>query len=163
MDAQDLAYFESSYFDLVLFSFNGIDYLDSQGRMRALSEIRRVLKPSATFCFSSHNIQCIKKLLNIEFTLDWRQLYNNMRRTIKNKKLNNLNAETLKYSDYLIIFDGAHEFRLKSYFIRPSYQIKQLHEAGFNKIRIFDLSSGDELKNDELSGNSDFWLYYLCN
>jgi SAM-dependent methyltransferase len=56
MDATDLSAFHDDAFDLVLFTYNGIDCLGSDAaRARCLSEIRRVLKPGGMFIFSSHN------------------------------------------------------------------------------------------------------------
>jgi ubiquinone/menaquinone biosynthesis C-methylase UbiE len=39
-DARAMKSFEDSYFDLVLFSFNGIDYMNYEDRLTALQEIR---------------------------------------------------------------------------------------------------------------------------
>ena len=54
-DARDLAGFPDASFDLVLFSFNGIDYISDAGRRRVLREAKRVLAPGGTFLFSTHN------------------------------------------------------------------------------------------------------------
>ena len=53
-DATDLAFADES-FDVVLFSFNGIDCVDLVGRRRVYSEALRVLRPGGVFVFSSHN------------------------------------------------------------------------------------------------------------
>ncbi|MBI3290919.1 class I SAM-dependent methyltransferase [Candidatus Falkowbacteria bacterium] len=48
--------FAHSTFDIVFFSFNGLDYLHPIGkRFKAIKEIRRVLKPNGLFVYSSHN------------------------------------------------------------------------------------------------------------
>ena len=49
--------FDSNSFDLAWFSFNGIDYVATAGRVRILEEVRRILRPGGTFCFSSHNLR----------------------------------------------------------------------------------------------------------
>jgi SAM-dependent methyltransferase len=54
-DARDLSMFPDGSFDFVLFSFNGIDTLDHEGRAIALSEIYRVLDEGGFFVFSTHN------------------------------------------------------------------------------------------------------------
>lgn len=55
-DATSMQQFRDGEFDLVVFSFNGIDYItDDLGRAKCLSEVARVLKPGGTFVFSSHN------------------------------------------------------------------------------------------------------------
>jgi ubiquinone/menaquinone biosynthesis C-methylase UbiE len=61
-DARDLSIFENEFFDLVFFSFNGIDCVDHVGRLDALREIQRVLADGGAFVFSSHNLRStIKK------------------------------------------------------------------------------------------------------
>ncbi len=55
MSATDLAFPDNS-FDGVLFSFNGIDYIyPEERRLKALQEIRRVLKPGGVCILTSHN------------------------------------------------------------------------------------------------------------
>src|SRR5262249_31629965 len=63
-DARALAAADRS-FDAALFSWNGIDYMNPlEERRRVLQEVRRVLKPSGLFLFSSHNaLGCIGRLL----------------------------------------------------------------------------------------------------
>jgi SAM-dependent methyltransferase len=59
-DAADLSRFPDSSFDLVVFSYNGIDYLPDDGaRHRCVREVRRVLDDGGTFVFSSHNAQAV--------------------------------------------------------------------------------------------------------
>jgi ubiquinone/menaquinone biosynthesis C-methylase UbiE len=55
MDARDLSAFESGSFDLVVFSYNGIDSVDADGRKSVLREVSRVLKAGGTFAFSTFN------------------------------------------------------------------------------------------------------------
>lgn len=55
-DATDMSQFADATFDVLVFSFNGIDYInDDAARVRCLSEVARVLKPGGVFIFSSHN------------------------------------------------------------------------------------------------------------
>jgi SAM-dependent methyltransferase len=55
MDAADLTAFASRGFDVVLFSFNGIDAAPDRERQEILQGIGRVLRPGGLFIFSSHN------------------------------------------------------------------------------------------------------------
>lgn len=59
-DASDLSAFPDASFDVVMFSFNGLDYLHPlQNRRQALREIHRVLRPGGRFIFSSHNPRAV--------------------------------------------------------------------------------------------------------
>ena len=58
-DASDLTMFADETFDAVIFSFNGIDYLDPEGRSRCFSEVARVLADDGKFIFSSHNARLL--------------------------------------------------------------------------------------------------------
>jgi SAM-dependent methyltransferase len=52
-DARDLSAFSSDHFALVLFSYNGLDNVDHDGRDRVLSEAARVLAPEGFFVYST--------------------------------------------------------------------------------------------------------------
>jgi SAM-dependent methyltransferase len=55
-DARDLAGFEPGSFDLVVFSFNGIDSLDHDDRRRAVRAMRRVVAPTGRVVFSTFSL-----------------------------------------------------------------------------------------------------------
>jgi ubiquinone/menaquinone biosynthesis C-methylase UbiE len=60
VDATDLRIFSDRRFDVVVFSFNGIDYIPTdEARARCLLEVARVLRPGGRFIFSSHNAKYI--------------------------------------------------------------------------------------------------------
>jgi SAM-dependent methyltransferase len=54
-DARDLSGIDDGSQSLVVFSNNGIDAVNHDGRNRILSEVHRVLKPGATFYYSTLN------------------------------------------------------------------------------------------------------------
>ena len=54
-DARDLSQFADGQFGLVVFSFNGIDSVDHDGRRKALSEFHRVLRADGLLLFSTLN------------------------------------------------------------------------------------------------------------
>jgi SAM-dependent methyltransferase len=55
-DARDLSDFADDAFDLVVFTFNGLDAIDHSDRSVALAEMRRVLRPGGLLIYSSHNM-----------------------------------------------------------------------------------------------------------
>ena len=64
-DAQNLNFLDSNYFDFILFSYNGIDYVDHSSRTKIFKEIYRLSKDDGIFCFSTHNINYLE---NYSFT-----------------------------------------------------------------------------------------------
>ena len=59
-DAANLSIFPDASFDVVVFAFNGIDYvLPEQSRRSCFEHIRRVLKAKGVLIFSSHNARAV--------------------------------------------------------------------------------------------------------
>lgn len=59
-DASNMAWLDDGSFDVILFSFNGIDWLwPSEKRWRCIRECRRLLRPGGVFIFSAHNPRSI--------------------------------------------------------------------------------------------------------
>ncbi len=59
-DAAELGELADGTFDVVLFSYNGIDYLHPDAaRHRCLTEVARVLRPGGRFVYSSHDPRAV--------------------------------------------------------------------------------------------------------
>jgi SAM-dependent methyltransferase len=164
MDVRNLSALGTSRYDLVLFSFNGLDYLAHDDRQHALAQIRSVCRPGALFCFSTHNIRALGHLMRLraQYTRDPVQLLRNLRNWLRwqlrhSKQVAQVRAEQ---RDWAIVNDGAHECRLRTYYIRPAAQLAQLQPA-FDAARVFSRSAED-LSRDALESAEDDWLYYLC-
>ncbi len=158
-DARDLSSFDENSFDFVLFSFNGIDYISHQDRLKTFSEIRRVLKKDGLFIFSSHNLQSdtLSKItwsINPIKTLETVSKFFYIR--LSNKKI-----EALRREGYALIKDGGHFFKLENYYIKPRAQINQLTEIGFRNVKLYSLLSGIEIVSG-FEVVKDPWIYYSC-
>ena len=159
-DARDLSGFVDDAFDFVLFSFNSIDYVAHEVRLRALEEIWRVLKPGGFFMFSTHNrdYEYFNKLpwqekpqLSLEHLRNCLDALVHLPRHLRMKRYERHTDE------YAIVNDSAHEFSLLAYYIRASEQIRRLEEMGFERIEAYDLD-GNQIESD-----TEFaWLYYLA-
>jgi len=153
------------YYDFVLFSYNGIDYMANEDRIRALGEIRRVGNPGGYFVFSAHNLNCnVFENFRVKFALNPIRMAYRLGRSAVLRTLNwNLRWKQLMLP-YSVIRDGSDGILLETYYIRPTEQIRQLTELGFGSVRIFSGSTGMELteENATLDGVDDSWLYYLC-
>jgi ubiquinone/menaquinone biosynthesis C-methylase UbiE len=155
-DVRSMDIFADNIFDIILFSFNGLDYIQNNDRMTALREIRRVAKHGSYFCFSSHNILSVKALYK------YRLRYNiliELWRLLIILALNG-NYKKIINKDYAMINDGAHRYRLTTYYVNPFYQVNQLKTLGFNNVRLFSLT-GNEIDKKSTEIN-DQWIYYLC-
>jgi SAM-dependent methyltransferase len=169
-DARDLSQFRDAGFDLVFFSFNGIDYIDHTGRIRALAEIRRVLSNGGAFAFSSHNrASASRSAWNLKH-LPYR--INPFRRPkaflfkFIEYKIGIYNYVSLKKYEkrtrtYELRNDEASRYSLMTYYVYIDDQIRQLEEAGFRTCEVVSLD-GKWLKPHDYNDTTDPWVYYLC-
>ena len=159
-DATDMKEFPDHSFDFLLFSYNGIDCLSSEKRIRVLKEVCRVGKPGGYFCFSSHNIYGLWKLLRFHPHRNPKRLWHNLRRFIL-MRLNNPSYQTMMQRDIAVIQEAYHPLKITNVYIKPRAQTEQLREHGFSDTRLFGLD-GHELQEREYDTNRDSWIYYLC-
>ncbi len=115
--------FSEDYFDFILFSFNGIDYMYHEDRLTAFKEIQRIGQKDSFFCFSTHNLQSIHRLLKIQLSLNPKRLAARTRRLfllkMKNKSFKKLQLQKTAY-----ISNGAQGFGLLTYYIKPEEQVQ---------------------------------------
>jgi len=161
LDIRDLKGIEDSFFDIVLFSYNGLDSVDFDDRKKSIKEINRVLKKGGIFIFSTHNIKNIPLMFKLYSGLNPHIHYN---RIIKIIKLLRYNGVPWKYrrSEYAYFIDSAHNFSLNTVYIDPKFQLSQLNLFGFNKTQLFSSISGKELRKENLKSYEEPWIYFLC-
>jgi SAM-dependent methyltransferase len=157
-DARDMARFRDAAFDLVFFSFNGLDYVDHEGRQQALREVHRVLAPRGAFVFSTHN----RSWTHIG-KLPWQQLpmwrpgfvrdcLTALVHTGRRRRMRRLEQRT---TEYAILNDLAHAYSLLHYHITIPDQIRQLAAHGFGDTVAFDMS-GTSVEDDVRHGSTYF-------
>lgn len=163
-DVKAMKIFKKEYFDFILFSFNGIDYLNHKDRLKALKEIKRVGKRGGYFCFSSHNLNALKKLRKLRISLNPLTFFYNLDIYLKIGTVNKNLDQVIKNKKFIIVNDGTCNWQFWTYYLKPQEQIKQLKQFNFSHIRIFSLNSGREIIDKAtLKTIEDDWLYYLCN
>ena len=142
-DARELP-FRDGEFTFVLFSFNGIDYVDPEDRPRVLAEVNRVLAPGGVFAYSTHNLASradapagfaparphlrpsrpIRAAVAIARGLaETARSYRNYRR---------LAARQRTGADVAFIVDGAHEYSILTCYVSQTHERRALAKAGFS-------------------------------
>jgi ubiquinone/menaquinone biosynthesis C-methylase UbiE len=159
-DARDLKEFEDQSFDFALFSYNGLDCISNEDRLKALKEIYRVLKYEGVFMFSSHNrdYQNFKKLpWRRKFEYDAQFLKFSLYCLYHLPKHFKMKKHEIYTDDYALVNDPDHRFSLLLYYISIEKQEKQLAKIGFTGVEAYD-SQGRLVKSDTVSP----WIYYLA-
>jgi SAM-dependent methyltransferase len=161
-DARDLSAFAEASFDFVLFSFNGIDEVDHRGRMDALVQIHRVLKPNGIFLFSSHNLLAADGLFRFRLSRHPRRLLRNAWRFLRIRAANrNLTLGRLHPDrGYALIHDYPTDWTKFTYYVKPDEQLAQLGASGFHDATLY--AGGSQGGVEPGAQNTDAWSYYLC-
>jgi ubiquinone/menaquinone biosynthesis C-methylase UbiE len=162
-DVREMSEFRDGEFDFIMFSFNGLDSINHEDRLKGLREIRRVLKLDGLFAFSAHNrnhryaISRPKIMLSTtpckqveEFKKFIKSLLNHIR---------NRNHQVFE-DEYAIINDVAHNYAMLTYYIDKVNQVKQLEGVGFETIEMYD-TLGNMLNLDSNDKDSA-WIYYVA-
>lgn len=161
-DARDLSKFDTGAFDFVLFSYNGIDYISHDDRLAALAELRRVCAPSGFVCFSSHNLGAASQLFRLR-PHQKVNTYTRVRGLVLQVIFRALNSRhrTLAQSGHAIVRDSIYQFRLATYYVHPSEQLKQLADAGFSYVELYALD-GQQIEPADAGDTGGLWVYYLA-
>ena len=162
-DATDLRDFEDESFDIVLFSFNGVDCIPEIGREDCFRSVRRVLRPGGRFVFSSHNLRFIEYYYRWRRARHPRLIIRELRRLRYNEKLNGLIGDILT-REQIAFWDGVYPDQpaLRNVHIKPEHQIKELQRLGFMDVRAVAKENGHALQGEELTMIRDPWVYYFC-
>ncbi len=163
-DATSMEMFPDDSFDFILFSFNGIDSVSHEDRLKILKEVRRVGKPGGYFCFSTHNLNWAANLFELSRMISFRPKFaiQTAKRIAMRFYYNwSIPTKTFRNSQHLVFNDGAHYRQMMIYYIRPLEQLRQLQDS-FTDARVFSLDTGAEIGVDQLETNEESWLYYLC-
>lgn len=170
VDARDMKAFADASFDIVFFSFNGIDYVGHADRLKILAEVRRVLKAGGVFAFSTHRLGtpippasawshlkpkdgAVRSALRI---LAYVQGIRNSRA---------MKPREERHGGYALLNDSAHQYSLLTYYVTPEEQARQLEQARFALLCAFD-GNGREIRTDSLASQAfaddDYMVHYVA-
>lgn len=141
MDARDLSAFQDASFDLVVFSYNGIDSVDADGRQAILLEAARVLASGGAFVFSTfhrgwHGFEHHVDYRRLEWTANPVRLGLRTLRYVEGRIAGTLRQHRLRPleqrdGEHTILLHGAHDFGVMVYATTLVQLQSQLAEAGF--------------------------------
>jgi SAM-dependent methyltransferase len=166
-DARDLSA-AGGPFDFVLFSFNGIDAVGHEDRLRILTEVRGALKPQGSFLFSAHSMGALPLTLRrprgrfrtgSRLREAYRFLGDLSYAWDVHRSNRALDLAAARKRGWIAVRDNAHGFSLDVYYVDPAEQLEQLRRAGFEITAVYD-PAGREV--DPLRERRDPWLSYLC-
>jgi SAM-dependent methyltransferase len=162
-DMRDLGRFAAGSFDFVLCSFNTLDYVSHEDRLRTLREIRRVLVPGGLLAFSSHNRNIRGGVPGprpewsrnpLRWAADWNRFLAARRNHAR------LRGQEIVTSAYAVLNDCAHTYTLMTYYITRERQIDQLEQCGFRCLAQYDRAGRSLAPGDDDSGSS--FIYYVA-
>jgi ubiquinone/menaquinone biosynthesis C-methylase UbiE len=165
LDARDMHLFPTGYFNFVLFSWCGLDYVNHEDRIRILKEIRRVLAPDGFFFFSTHNLNYFKRSCSVRLSCPLREIPWRFSFLLTNRLLNKevwmmLRDPTKNLQRMVIKEPEPPHYTLKAYMITPREQLTQLEASGFSKIRVLSKEDGIQVQNSESVVSN--YMFILC-
>lgn len=155
-DARSMPGFESGSLDFVLFSWNGIDSVDYEGRESVAREVFRLLRPGGMFAFSSANGRNLPPrpwtftaIRNMGIRPSLKGLiYGMIQWSAGLIHFLKLRTHEASHADYSIRVDQAHNFKLLRCLVNPAQQKRQLLRAGFADVTSIDREGQQQNPDD---------------
>ena len=163
-DARDLSAYGDASFDVVMFSFNGLDCLAHEGRMTALSEICRVLRPGGFFAFSAHNRTKARvtpwSLKNLDFSKHPLRMWSHMGIYFTGiRNWMGSRAYATQTDEFELRHDSSNCYMAPTYHIDKASQALQLQKAGLQLEKIYDGEGKDADAGTADTRSS--WIFYV--
>jgi ubiquinone/menaquinone biosynthesis C-methylase UbiE len=151
-------------FDLVLFSYNGIDSVGHEDRLAILRQARALVAEDGRFFFSSHSLRNLPfraERPRLRLHRPVRSAYDAVHaaRRARHLRVANRIAADAGERGWVQISDDAHGFEGLWYYALPTVVVAQLAGAGFTVEAAYDAEGRPVDPEDPGTGP---WLHYLC-
>jgi ubiquinone/menaquinone biosynthesis C-methylase UbiE len=159
-DARDLSQFAERAFDLVLFSFNGIDLASLEDREVILREIRRVVSADGCFAFQSHSLDAFERPIRRFRPSRPRTTYRSLRKSVRFDRVNpDLDLDAARARGWALVRDPEDDLALPDYYVSAGFQLGQLEKTGFRGVEVWD-DAGRPI--DPTRPQRSKYLFYVC-
>jgi SAM-dependent methyltransferase len=160
-DFRDLRAFENESFDFVLATANVIDALPHKGRLAALAEASRVLRPGGVFGFSCHNVNYKEAFSGPHMRWSWNPL--RLASSAAQYVLGAWNHRRvgplrMVERDYALLNDTGHFYSCLHYYASRATVEAQMAAAGIRLADTFDRAGRPLAEGADVSANP--WLFY---
>ncbi len=162
-DMRDFSSINKDTFDFVLGPYSAFDSLNHADRIKMFHDIHAMMRPGGMFCFSTHNLNWagVGSTPQLERAKDPVRLLKNYlahRKCVKNHA--RMKPLEERHETYAILNDISHEWLALLYYITREQQTRQLAEAGFDVLEVYDrdgilLEAGTDDSHCSI-------LYYVC-
>ncbi|MDR3097068.1 MAG: class I SAM-dependent methyltransferase [Paraburkholderia sp.] len=171
MDARDMAGLPDDHFALTAFSWNGIDCVDYEDRVRILREMHRVTRPGGLVLFSTHNRggpgfdespwQLLPRFSVNPLRYGWRVL--RAARLLPLATWNyRRNARLHRdFEGYSIRTAAAHYFGIVIVYTTLPEQRRQLEALGFEVDAVYGSCEGDLIAPGQQTSDA-WWLHFIA-
>jgi SAM-dependent methyltransferase len=141
-DLRELASFGPAAFDAVFASFNVLDVLGHEERVRVVGDLHELIAPGGLLILSAHNLASAAGRPG-----PTRVLARNPLRVARNVALlprrvrnrRRLRPAERTGAGYAVLNDEAHDFGLLHHYVEPDEQARELEAAGFAMVERRDL------------------------
>jgi SAM-dependent methyltransferase len=162
MDARRLEL--TDQFDCVMFSFNGIDYVDYPNRQSIFRQIANVMRPEGYFVYSTHNLHNRRVASWLEFLIV-KELVRPLRSILRPKKLRAIAYRLINFwrqsgdqsQPFAYVNDEGEGYTLLTTYVDIAEEIKNLERHGFTVVATV----GNTKQSAGYDAN-DSWVYIVA-